>query len=166
MSDFYGCLLSTRFRVRDREKFLAAPEVRAMKEYAEENGGFFLEENGYFFFGWYDMYPSVAIPPGDYEADAEVGLYEEEEEVRLDITRVIERHILPGDLCHIGISGNQKLLIIGGALYWVTCNGTVYLDTYIENTDVITEDDLLAQAEKFLADIRQTLKANARPEAT
>jgi hypothetical protein len=180
MSDFYGCLLSTRFRVKDREKFLADPEVQILKNHAEKNDGFFDEENGYFLFGWSGSYPSVYIRPddneeeeevefddGDVELDdgetkQEVGLddkeHKEKEKVEVNITEVIEEHILPGDVCQIGISGNEKLWYIGGHVGWVSSKGTIEFNATIESDAILTEDDLHAQAERFLADIDLTFK--------
>ena len=166
MSDFYGCLLSTRFRVRDREKFLADPEVQDFERHARTNDGVFDEEDGYFFFGWSGQYPSVVITPYEYLVGLDDKWDEEKEEVELDITGVIEKHILPGDLCQVGISGHEKLWNNGGPLFWVTSKGTVSLNIYTQTDVIITEDKLLAQAERFLADINQTFKTNARPEAT
>src|SRR6266480_8035672 len=68
-----------------------------------------IEKDGYFHFGWSGQYPSVQIPSSD-------DLQGEDE---VDIPGVIEMHILPGDICQIGVSGNQKLCDIGGPLIWV-----------------------------------------------
>lgn len=144
---FNGCLLSTRFRVKDREKFLADPEVQILKNHAEQNDGFFDEENGYFLFGWGGLYLNIEIPLDDNQ-----------EEDELDITEVIEKHILHGDVCQIGISGNERLWYNGGPLFWVTSKGTISFNGSTETDVISTENDLLAQAEKFLADINQTLK--------
>ena len=175
MADFYGCLLSTRFRVKDREKFLADPEVQILKNHAEKNDGFFDEENGYFLFGWSGSYPGVHIRRDEEEeeevdlddGDAELDDGKAEQEVEpddnkahglLDITEVIEEHILPGDVCQIGISGNEKLWYIGGWVGWVTSKGTITFNATIESDAILTEDDLHAQAEGLLVDTNQTLK--------
>src|SRR6266480_3591522 len=92
-----------------------------------------IEKDGYFHFGWSGQYPSVQIPSSD-------DLQGEDE---LDITGVIEMHILPGDICQIGVSGNQKLCDIGGPLIWVTSKGTVSLDIYTDTCTIVSKDYLL-----------------------
>jgi hypothetical protein len=141
---FDGCLLSTRFRVKDREKFLADPEVEAVKNHAEKNQGFFDEEDGYFLFGWSGLLLNIEIPLDDNEEEY--------------ITEVIRKHILPGDVCQIGISGNEKLWYNGGPLFWITSKGTVSFNGSTETDVKLTEKDLHAQAETLLADIGKTLK--------
>lgn len=139
MADFYGCLESSSFRVRDRELFLADPQVQEIQAHASTDG-FFREEDGYFAFGWYGQYPSMVLEIRDNE---------EGEPVELDIADVIRRHIFPGDVCQIGISGNEKLRYIGGPICWVTSKGTAELSAETRWSDKLREADLVRLAAEF-----------------
>lgn len=127
MADFYGCLECTSFRVKDREAWLADPDVDRLHLYAERESGFFHEAEGYWAFGWSGQYPShVLTEYCELDRDACDREHNDGQEHELDITDVIERHILPGDVCQIGVSGNEKLRYIGGAILYVTSKGTAH----------------------------------------
>lgn len=59
-----------------------------------------------------------------------------------DITEVVRRHIVPGDVCQIGISGNEKLRYIGGPLIWVTSDDVTAFDAQTEWGERLTETGL------------------------
>jgi hypothetical protein len=123
MADFYGCLLTTSFRVKDREAFLGDPEVQYIKEYAEDNEGFFESGDGECFaFGWRGLHPGLICPMGE----------EEQDDAPNYLAWVIRRHILPGDVCQIGVSGNERLSYIGGTITWVSSKGSAWLDGVTE----------------------------------
>ena len=140
MSDFYGCLESTSFRVRDKLLFLADADVQRVMAFAKSDGFFNEDSDGYFTFGWYGQYPSWVL---DTTHD--------EQEAPTDIPELLQRHIMPGDVCQIGISGNEKLRYIGGDMCWITSNGVAYLNAHTEWADRLTLTDLASYAEKFRA---------------
>jgi hypothetical protein len=135
MSDFYGALESTSFRVRDIDAFLADPDVQWLKDHAKEDGFFDENYDGYFNFGWYGLYPSTVLQDVEnYGAN--------DEWFELDICTAIQRHILPGDVCQIGVSGNEKLRYIGGDIRWVTSKGIVDFAGVTEWSQKLTEESL------------------------
>ena len=115
MSDYCGAALSTSFRVRDEKVFLADPEVEALKDRAHGCGamGFFAQENDYWAFGWIDMYP-------DRVTDSE--------DEWINIPAVIRRHIVPGDVCKIVVSGHEKLRFVGGPVWYVSSDEILRID--------------------------------------
>jgi hypothetical protein len=141
MSDFYGCLESTSFRVMDRAAFLADPEVALLKAHAVSEEGFFVEDDGYFSFGWYGQYPSIELPIFDDDLPDGVRY--------VDIGEAIRVHILPGDVCQIGVSGNEKLRYIGGYIWWVTSNGVVAINGQTCWEDRLTENGIRGVAERL-----------------
>ena len=149
MADFYGCLESSSFRVRDGAAFMADEEVQKIQAYAEGDGGFFESDGDYYAFGWYGQYPSTVIST-DYD-------HEKQEAVELDIAEVIRRHIRPGDVCQIGISGNEKLRYIGGSMAWVTSKGTIYFDATTEPGSRLTEETLLQTIKRLFDDTANVL---------
>lgn len=152
MADFYGCLESTSFRVKDRASFLADADVQHIANHAKAEG--FFEENGETFsFGWYGQYPSTVLTYCDASTD---------EEKEVSVCDVIHRHILPGDVCQIGISGNEKLRYIGGELQWVTSKGVASFNGVTEWSEQITETDLLALVDDFTQQVRTVLSFERR----
>ena len=142
MSDFYGALLSTSFRVKDPAVFLADPQIVWLQEHikSEDSGGFFEQDkDGYFAFGWQGQYPSPALtrfvekPGGEDE-------YEENY-----IPVAIQNHILPGDVCQIQVSGHEKLCDVGGVICWVTSSGVVAFGADTAWQDRIVETELAAR---------------------
>jgi hypothetical protein len=152
MADFYGCLETTSFRVKDRASFLADAEVQHIANHARAEG-FFEQDGETFSFGWYGQYPSTVLVNYDVNGD-------EEEEV--SICEVIQRHILPGDVCQIGISGNEKLRYVGGDIQWVTSQGVVTFGGVTEWTNRMSEKDLLALVDDFAQQVRTVLPFNPR----
>jgi hypothetical protein len=136
MADFYGSLSSTSFHVKDREAFLADPDVQKIQGHALSLDGFFEEEDGTFAFGWHDQYPSTVLQLMDEDED------ENGETPELDICEVVRKHIADGEICQIGISGNEKLRYIGGSLNWVSSKGTAYFDGQTCWQDVVTAKSL------------------------
>jgi hypothetical protein len=116
MADFYGALSSTSFRVKDEAAFLADPDVAYLKQYVEGKG-FFQKEDGYFSFAYDDQYPSTVLT--DWDGDTEI---------EHDFASAISRHIVEGDVCQLGVSGQEKLRYIGGAIVVVTSKGVAYVD--------------------------------------
>jgi hypothetical protein len=147
MADFYGCLESTSFRVKDRAAFLADPDVQYLANHAKAEG-FFDEDGETFSFGWYGQYPSAMLT--DYDTDTD-------EEKEMSICEVIQRHILPGDVCQIGISGNENLRYIGGGIQWVTSKGVVSFNGVTEWSNRIRETDLREFADDFVKQVRAAL---------
>lgn len=139
MADFYGCLESTSFRVKDRAAFLADPEVALLKAHAVSEEGFFVEDGGYFSFGWYGQYPSIELPV--FDDDLPDGIR------YLDIGETIRVHILPGDVCQIGVSGNENLRYIGGYIYWVTSQGVVAINGQTCWEDRLSENGIRSVVE-------------------
>ncbi len=126
MSDFYGCLESTSFRVKDTPAFLAEPAVQQAKKIADF---FDQNEDGYFHFGWYGQYPTPVLTEWNDETD---------EEIEYDLLDAIQRHIREGDLCQIGVSGNEKLRYIGGGLWFITSKGVASFDGVTEWSNKLT----------------------------
>lgn len=151
MADFYGALSSTSFRVKDVAAFIADPDVQRIRKHAtSEDGGFFdgpfddeqasaHDKPGYWAFGWYGQYPSTILQWFD----------DDDEEIELDICDVIQRHIRPGDVCRIGVSGNEKLRYIGGPLCWVTSKGSTYFDGTTAWDHVVTTGELRADTRRL-----------------
>lgn len=159
MADFYGTLSSTSFRVKDREAWLADPDVQKIKNHAQgEDGGFFLGEYnrpgkaGYWAFGWYGQYPSWTLTEWDNE----------DNETEFDIPSVLQRHILPGDVCQIGVSGNEKLRYIGGAMCWITSAGIAYFDAATAWDTVISPGEIRRTALRFGKELAKITRA--RPQ--
>lgn len=153
MADFYGCLESTSFRVKDRDAWLADPDVQRVKAHATSEEGFFEESekgDGYWAFGWYGQYPSWILTTFSEN---------DEESEDLDITDVIQRHIVPGDVCRIGISGNEKLRYIGGGICWVSSTGTVYFEGTTEWSEKITVEGFKADVREFLGHVTEVFGA-------
>jgi hypothetical protein len=145
MADFYGCLSSTSFRVKDREAFLADPEVKFIKDWARGNCGFFVsdDDSGFFAFGWEGNYPNCIDPPSDED------LYQDPVDSSSYLAGIIQRHILPGDVCQIGISGREKFRFIGGTITWVTSKGSVCFDGFTGYRDKHDSDSLKDEVEKL-----------------
>ncbi len=141
MSDFYGCLESTSFRVKDRAAFMADPDVVVLREHASNEEGFWHQKNEYFSFGWYDQYPSIVLTVyyNDFSNESR----------DVDIAETIRNHILPGDVCQIGISGNEKLRYIGGAICWVTSKGIIMIDGQTCWENQLTENSIRGIVEKL-----------------
>ena len=140
---FYGCLSSTYFRVKDQEAFLANPDVQYITEYALGSGFFEPDADGYFAFAWEVEYTSVSIFPDN----------EDGEENKLTVPDVIQRHILPGDVCRIGISGNEKLRYIGGEIFWITSKGIACFDGCTEWRYQISSGDLKNEIDEIAAKV-------------
>lgn len=169
MSDFYGCLSSSSFQVKDEAAWLSDPEVQILKSWALERKGFFEEfAGGHWAFGWYDQYPSQflllpnsytcllcneTVAPEDTRDHLEghhpnaqgMELHDVEkqfaagiEDRELDIADVIQRHIVPGEVCQIGVSGNEKLRYIGGSVSYVTSHGSILLDMRTAYDEILT----------------------------
>jgi len=148
MADFYGVLSTTSFRVKNHSEWLDDPDVQRIRDHAIGLGGFFdMDEHGYWAFGWADAYPGTVITWWDDSEDAD------DTEEELDMTDVIERHIWPGDVCQIGVSGNEKLRYIGGVLAWVTGKGTAFFDGETGWMLRLTLADLRARSVKFTEDV-------------
>jgi hypothetical protein len=147
MADFYGCLESTSFRVKDRAAFLADPDVVYIASHAKAEG-FFDEDGETFSFGWYGQYPSTILT--NYDTDTG-------EENAVSIGDVIQRHIFPGEVCQIGISGNEKLRYIGGDIQWVTSKGVVSFNGVTEWSDRTSETKLREFADDFVKQVRAVL---------
>jgi hypothetical protein len=150
MADFYGCLESTSFRVKDRAAFLSDPEVAVLQ--AQENG-FWQEDDGFFSFGWYGQYPSVVLTL--YGDDLPDGSRE------INISETIHRHIFPGDVCQIGVSGNEKLLYIGGDMWWITSKGIISIDGQTCCEDRLTEDCIRRRVDALVQETKILLPAEA-----
>ena len=149
MADFYGCREATAFRVKNRDAWLADQDVQQLTKYAQSEG--FIEENdGYWSFGWYDQYPSSILTT-----------YDGDDELETDIAEAVRRHILPGDACQIGVSGNEKLRYIGGALQFVTAQGVTYLDGQTSWEDRLTYDSLRTRITQLSSDIAAITKEGA-----
>ena len=149
MSDFYGALSSTSFRVKDKAKFLADPDTEKLKKIVTDNDGFFEDENGYFSFGWLGQYPSWIIQ----EFDDDGGELPE-----FNICTLIAAYILPGDICRIGISGNEKLRYIGGGIVWISSQGIAYFEGTTEWSTKITTKSLAAQMKQFSREVRGVVR--------
>lgn len=150
MSDFYGALESTSFRVRDKEAFLTDPDTVWLKQHAEGLGGFFDEDaDGYFAFGWEAQYPSPVITRWNEEKN-------EDDELSLDM--LIQRHITPGDVCQIGVSGAERLRYIGGILWWITSRGLVFMDAQTEWGTKLTTVDLVGLGMELTTQIEEVMK--------
>jgi|HubBroStandDraft_6_1064221.scaffolds.fasta_scaffold1307004_1 hypothetical protein len=144
MANFCGCLLSTSFRVKDRVAFLADPEVAVIG--GQEEGFFNEDVDGYFSFGWYNDCPSILLTL--YDDNLPDG------ERDFAIVETIRLHILPGDVCQIGVSGNEKLRYVGCCVWWVTSKGVIGINGETEWESKLTErsirrvvDELAKQAE-------------------
>ena len=159
MSDFYGALESTSFRVKDREAFLADPAIAYLQEMVKQPfyNGFFEEDTqhpGYYAFGWNDQYPDPVIKRPATEADPPESRWEEDENfVAYDLLEVIQRHILPGDVCRVQVSGQEKLLYVGGGLWWVTSRGIVDFDAHTHWDEKLTEADWAKEVGDFHAQV-------------
>lgn len=179
MSDFYGCLESTSFRVKDGNKFLADPKVKLIIAYAKDNEGFFEEIDGYFSFGWSGAYPSPVVQFSDdgagctndddlgtcYQINAAVrcphceslndGMYE------IDLTELIQFHIVEdeqaGNICQIATSGNKKLIEVGGGLWWITSKGVVSFDACVSWDQAFNREDTLSMVKNFVSDMEKIL---------
>jgi hypothetical protein len=158
VSDFYGALESTSFHVKDRAAFLADPDVVKIQEHAKSEGGFFDEEKntpGEFAFGWYGQYRGTVLRLYNEEAlDGDLAEYDEEAE-ELDVCAVIQRHIVDGEICQIGISGNEKLIYIGGSIHWVSSKGTAYFDGQTSRGDTVDKKRLLDSLGGLLVQVRE-----------
>jgi len=140
MSDFYGALESTSFRVKDPVAFLADPQIVWLQEHInqEDPRGFFEQDkDGYFAFGWQGQYPSLVLT-----RLADNPNEEDEEDEENYIPAAIECHILPGDVCQIQVSGYEKLIYVGGVICWVTSRGVVAFSAETSWQDKITEAQL------------------------
>lgn len=153
MADFYGCLESTSFRVKERAAFLADRDVQLLRSHIKGQDGFFEEEENYFSFGWYSLYPSwmIQLENPQVGTDAEV-----------DISDVIQRHILPGDVCQIGISGNEKLRYIGGVMCWISAKGTAYFNGVTEWSWKLDENSLRGLLFDFASQVTRLLDENGK----
>jgi hypothetical protein len=147
MADFRGCLESTSFRVKDRAAFLGRSR-RSVHRPSFKSRGFFDENGETFSFGWYGQYPSTILATDDTDGG---------EEKELSICDIIYRHILPGDVCQIGISGNEKLRYIGGEIHWVASKGVASFNGITEWSTRLTDTDLLKLADDFVQQVRAAL---------
>ena len=141
MADFYGCLLSTSFTVKDTAAFLADPDVETIKRHCEAENGFFEVDHGagVWAFGWEGQYPGMVLNGTDDDGT----------ETELDITDVIQRHITPGEACKIAVTGNEKLRYTGGLICFVTAKGTAYFDATVDWAERLTENDVDALGVAF-----------------
>jgi hypothetical protein len=142
MANFSGCLLSTPFQVKDRKVFLADPDVQRIIKHVASVGpyeeGFFEEEDGCFAFGWCGQYPPTILTYWDDDNLNEI-----------EITNVIQTHTLPGDVCRIGVSDNDRLRHIGSKIVFVASKGIAYFKGLTEWSDKLGVDALKAQAAEF-----------------
>lgn len=168
MADFFGALSSTSFRVKDDVAWLADPDVKQIQEHVKSEEGFFDKaEDGYWSFGWYGQYPGVVL--SEWQEEEKDGITEEVE-VELDITEVIARHILPGDVCQIasvtmpvcadydGISGSEKLRYIGGMMFWVSSKGVVSFDAQVSWSEKLRAPEVLGSLASLLTDAKKKLR--------
>jgi hypothetical protein len=104
MSDMYGSLLTSAFRVKDRTSFLRALGIdpKTFKEQGELNewnkeGYFYLFEieAGYFCFRSNGMYPGFDVEYIHYRDDED----DEGQEVQIALHNLIKDHIHPEDKC-------------------------------------------------------------------
>ena len=146
MADFYGCLMATEFRVKDREAWLADPDVQELKSLAESEG-FFGEnsDGGYWSFGWHGQYPSPALTELDDEGN----------EKETNFLAAIQRHIRPGDVCQVGVSGNEKLRYIGGGIWFVTSEGIADFPGVTDWQERVSAGELLLEMERFFHAIKE-----------
>lgn len=153
MAVFWGCLESTSFRVRDKEKFLADPGVQCIQKHANAEDGFFdVEEDGYVNFGWSGQYPGIIVKEWDDKTQTCP---------EVNITEVISKHILPGDACQVGISGNErrgneKLRYIGGSIYYITSKGVAEFPGVTEYSDRLDTEYLVKLMKDFSKAIIET----------
>jgi len=153
MSDFYGALISTSFRVRDSAAFLADPAIVYLREMVAHPlyNGFFEEDDqhpGYFAFGWNDQYPDPLIKRPATKADPPETV-NDCQEVEYDLLEVIQRHIVPGDVCRVQVSGQEKLIYLGGGLWWVTSRGIVDFDGHTHWDAKLTEAEFAKEVGDF-----------------
>lgn len=140
MSDFYGTLISSSFRVKDDGTFLADPDVKKIIEHGNAEGGFFEQDQGRWAFGFFGQYPSTVL---------QIDHDDQDEPEELDICEVIQRHIVDGDVCAIAISGNEKLRYNGGQTAYVSARGTVYVDGGAEWSTALTVDQVKARLREY-----------------
>lgn len=140
MSDFYGCLETTSFQVKDAQALKDDPDFALIKRKTE--GFFDVTDEGIASAGWYGQYPSPQV--GD-----------EDDEDSANLIDVIHRHIKPGEICRISVSGNEKLRYIGGAAWYVTSKGFVDRSEHTEWDTHLTQQNVLTDAEFFLSELRK-----------
>jgi hypothetical protein len=131
MSDYFGAVLSTSFRVNDESAFSADAEVQLMRDQANRcdgaYGGFFEKEADHWAFGWIDMWPDY-IEGVDREW--------------ISLAGVIRRHIVDGDVCKIVVSGHEKLRYVGGPVWYVSSQQIVRVDSGATHDERLIIDDL------------------------
>ena len=148
MADFYGCLEASAFRVKDKTVWLSDHDVQQIKERLQQEG-FFEEETDYWAFGCYGQYPSPLLTFWNEETN---------EEKEISILDVVQRHIVPGDVCQIGVSGNEKLRYIGGGVWWVTSKGVLYFNAETAWDNKMTESELKEVIGTLMSDYQNLAK--------
>jgi hypothetical protein len=148
MADNYGFVSSSVFRVKDRKAFMADPEVKFIKDYARSKNGFFesSDHRTAFFFGWKEQYPSQGFRPGSDISK------------QFEITDVIQRHIVPGDVCEIHIGYHEPLRRdmltgINGNITWVTSKGSAFFDGFLDDGRRISASWLKSDAARLARNI-------------
>lgn len=176
MSSYYGAVVSSPFRVRDREAFLDDPTFKAINDNLQ-SGPYdtsYFEENldGSFSIGYEGESPSVfiyATEPCKCHKDAgeasaaliaadvkcpECNGYNEIE-VEHSVPDLIAKHIKPGTLCRITLSGNRKLALAGGTLYLITEHGFDSIDTVASYDEARYINDEIRDLSRTLAFLQQ-----------
>lgn len=148
MSDFYGCLESTSFRVKDEKAWLADPVVTRMRAKNTDSGFMESTDGVWWAFGWYDHYPSPVLTEWDDARGADV---------EYDVLEAVQRHILPGDVCQISVSGNEGLRYIGGFVWFVTSKGVAAFDASTEWDVQLRPRSLRRVLKKFVAEAERIL---------
>jgi len=150
MADFNGCLEASSFRVRDRAAWVGDPVYAVLADTVAAEQGFLEEEaGGYWAFGWSGQYPSPVIQT--YNAETED--YNE-----YDLLDLIMNHILPGDVCQISVSGNEKLRYIGGTVWWVSSTGISYIGATTAWDTKMTVADLRSLRDRFVESVNSMLE--------
>jgi hypothetical protein len=143
MANYCGTVLSTSFRVKDHEVFLADPEVQRFISHVESEQGFFERDGEYWAFGWEAINPDLIIYSSDPDSETE--------EVEVNVCEVIRRHIVDDDVCEIRASGNEKLRYNGGSLAFVSAKAVIEIEAVTGHPGKLTVDG-----------VRQTLSEYAR----
>ena len=150
MSDYYGALSSSSFRVKDRDAWLADPAVQKLKDHAAARDGFLDEdEPNQWSFGWTDQYPSLEISWWDEDRN---------EEGSLNLTEVIQSHIADGEVCKVAVGGHEKLKYVGGSLTLITSKGIAYLDTGVSWDEKLSPESVKEPLDAFLTVATEILR--------
>ena len=164
MADFYGCLETSGFHVLNDKAFLADPTIVRLQRTIKQEGGFFEKDKKWgWAFGWSGQYPDPCIEQqmdcprhgdNDLLCDAECP----DNIVSFNILDAIQRHIVPGEVCQVGVSGNEKLRYIGGGLWFVTRKGIACFDGGLVRWDSrFDRSGLRDLAHEFVADVEAIL---------